>query len=306
MVNQGLRQLQETLNHKADLIQHEFIAVGETLHGLGRKIVETHGEEREAALAEQEQLRQKRQTLAEEINVWRDRARLALPPMAEAKMRVYLAELIAAGDDAVRTAAEQVRYLIDATDEELAQLAAKQVRARSTTPAGRLVERARTEFDLRGQDATPRQKTAVEFTNRTGMAQNDDALAELEAALGDADPLVNEVVTLTLIQMHRFRAMRLADLDIGLASTKRLAEFTHLAAVPPLIEIAQTARTGFTRSGNDVIESNNRPLRETAIVRLVSWNTAQSLAAVRARRQDRDSYIVEVANRALANVTTSA
>jgi hypothetical protein len=306
MVNQGLRQLQETLNRKADTIQHEFIAVGETLHAMGRKIIEARPNEREALVAEQERLRQKRQTLAEEINVWRDRARLALPPMAEAKMRVYLAELIATGDDGVRVAAEQVLHYLDATDEELEQLAAKQVRARSTTPAGRLIERARTEFDLRAQDPAARQKAAFEFTNRTGMAQNDDALAELEAALGDADPIVNEVITLTLIQMHRFRAIRLADLDVGLTSTKRLTEFTHLAVIPALIEIAQTHRTGFTHSDNLVIESNNRPLREAAIVRLVAWNTPQSLAAVRARRQDRDSYIVEVANRALATVTTSA
>jgi hypothetical protein len=196
--------------------------------------------------------------------------------------------------------------LIDATDEELAQLAAKQTRARSTTPAGRLVERARTEFDLRSQDPAHRQKAAFEFSNRSGMAQNDDALAELEAALGDPDPIVNEVITLTLIQMHRFRAIRLADLDIGLVSTERLASFTHPAAIPALIEVAQAHRTGFTHVDNAVVESNNRPLREAAIRRLVSWNTPQALAAVHARRQDRDSYIVEVANRALATNLSSS
>jgi hypothetical protein len=304
MVNQGLRQLQEALNRQADTIQREFINVGEKLRGLGRQITETQGAEQQALLAEQEKLRNNQQALAEQVNIWRDRARIALRPMSGATIHAYLNELIADGDDAVRAAASQVLFMIDATDDQLAQLAAKQTQARPTTPAGRLVERARSEYDLRGKDPAPRQAAAVEFANRPGLAQNDDVLVELEAALGDPDSTVNEVVTLTLVQIHRFRAIRLADLDVGLVSTNRLIQFTHPAAIPALIEIAQTHRTGFTHADDAVIESNNRPLREAAILRLVAWNTPQSLAAVQARRQDRDSYIVGVATRALAAMSS--
>jgi hypothetical protein len=306
MVNQGLRQLHEALNHKADTVQREFIVVGDKLRALGRRITESHGEEQQALLAEQEALHQNRQALAEEVNIWRDRARNALRGMGEAQLRAYLTELIAAGDEGVRAAAERVLLLMNATEEELAEMATKQIQARPTTPAGRLVERARTEFDLRGQDPAPRQRSAVEFANRSGMAQNDATLAELEAALSDPDPMVQEMITLTMIQIYRFRAVRLADLDIGLASTKRLTQINHPAAIPALIDIAQAHRTGFTHSDNLVIESSNRPLREAAILRLVAWNTPQALAAVNARRQDRDSYIVEVANRALAQISSSA
>ncbi len=303
MINQGLRQLQEALNQKADTIQREFTAIGEKLRGLGRRITETHGEEQAALLAEQESLHQSRQALAEEVNVWRDRARVVFRSSDEADLRHYLDEMMAAGDEAVRAAAERALYLMNATDEELAQLAEQQNRARPTTPAGRLVERARTEFDLRGQDASYRQRAAIEFSNRPGLAQNDDALAELEAAASDPDPIVNEVVTLTLIQMYRFRAVRLADLDIGLAATEKLTRINHPAAIPALIEIAQAHRPGFTHANDAVVESNNRSMREAAILRLAAWNTPQDLAAVQARRQDRDSYIVEVANRALGAVS---
>jgi hypothetical protein len=224
----------------------------------------------------------------------------------EDKLRAYLGELLATGDEAVVAATQEVLFLINATEEQLAELAAKRQRAKASTPAGRLIERARAEFDLRGKDPAPRQRAAVEYANRPGLAQNDEALAELEAALGDPDPIVNEVVALTLIQVHRFRAIRLADLDIGYASTQRLIQITHPAAIPALIEIAQAHRTGFRREGEVVIESSNRPMREAAIFRLAAWNTPQALAAVNARRQDRDSYIVEVANRALAESSPAA
>ncbi len=305
MVNQELRQLQETLNRKADTIQHEFTAVGDKIRSLGRRITESEGDEQTAWLAEQEALHQHRLALAEEVNVWRDRARNVLHPVGEAQLRAYLAELAALGDETVQAGAEHVLFLMNATEEELAQLAAQQERARPTTPVGRLVERARTEFDLRGQDPSFKQRAAVEFANRTGLSQNDDALAELEAAVNDPDPIVQEVIVLTLIQVHRFRAVRLADLDIGLVSTERLTQINHPAAIPALIEIAQAHRPGFTHTATEVVETTNRSLREAAIKRLATWNTPQALAAVNARRQDRDSYIVEVANRALASVSSS-
>jgi hypothetical protein len=195
----------------------------------------------------------------------------------------------------VRPAVEYNLYLLNASEEELAKLAQSQLRAKPTTAVGRLIERAHTEYDLRGKDPAPRKKAASEFATRPGMAQNDEALAELEAALGDKDPLVNEMVLLTLIQMHRFRAMQLADLDAGHASVLRLTQLNHAAAIPVLIEIAATARTGYTLGH----EGNNRASREAALARLAEWHTPEAEAALRARQQDRDHIIVLAATSAL-------
>ncbi len=300
MISQGLRQLQETLNRKADAVQREFIAIGEQLQGMGRKLAEARGEEREPLLAEQESLRAKQQALAGEVNVWRDRARGVLRQDGDAAMRAFLAELLATGDEVVHPAVEHVLYLLDAPEEELARLAEGQKQARPTTPAGRFIERARTEFDLRGKDPAPRRKAAVEFANRTGMAQNDEPLAELEAVLGDADPLVREVVSLTVIQLLRFRAMRLADLDIVHESVKRLTRLTDPAAIPVLIEIVETQRTGFARGeGEAMIEGPNTRARGVALTRLVEWHTPEAQAAVRARQRDREPQIAQAAARAL-------
>ena len=295
MIGQGLRQLQETLNRKADAVQREFIAVGEKLQELSRKIAEPHGADREPLIAEQEALRERQRSLADEINLWRDRARRVLRQQGDAMLRAYLDELLATDDETVHSAVEHALYLFNASEEELAQLAQSQLAAKPTTPVGRLIERARTDYDLRGKDPAPRKKTASEFANRPGMAQNDEALVELEAALEEKDPLVNEVVTLTCIQMHRFRAMRLADLDAGYASVMRLTSLNHTAVIPVLIEIAETPRSGYTQGK----EGNNLSSREAALARLVEWHTAEAQAAVRARQQDRDSKIARAAARAL-------
>jgi hypothetical protein len=299
VIGQGLRQLQEALNRKAGAVQQEFIAVGEKLQALSRKIAEARGADPAPLIAEQEALREKQRTLAEEVNLWRERARGALRQQGDEALRAYLGELQAAGDEAVSAAVEQVRHLLDASEEELARLAQSRTQAKSTTPAGRLIERARTEYDLRGQDPAPRQKAAVEFANRAGMAQDDEALAELEGAVGDADPLVDEVATLTLIQVHRFRAMRLGDLDAVHNSVQRLASVHHPAVIPILIEIVETPRTGFRQGAGGMVEGNNSRSREAALTRLVEWHTPEAQAAVRARQRDRDARSAQDATRAL-------
>jgi hypothetical protein len=299
MIGQGLRQLQETLNRKADAVQREFIGVGEKLQALSRKIAEARGADPAPLVAEQEALREKQQALAEEVNLWRDRARGALRQQSDEALRVYLTELLDSGDEAVRPAVEHALYLLDAPEEELAKLAQGQTQARPTTPVGRLIERAHTEFDLRGKDPAPRQKAAHEFANRAGMAQNDEALAEIEAALEDRDPLAKEVAMLTLIQMHRFRAMRLGDLDAVHASVLRLTRLNHPAVIPVLAEIAETPRTGFAQGAGGMAEANNNRSREAALRSLVEWHTPEAQAAVRARQRDRDAHIAEEAARAL-------
>ena len=299
MIGQGLRQLQEALNRKAGAVQHEFNAVGEKLQALSRKIAEARGADPAPLIAEQEALREQQRILAGEVNLWRDRARGALRQQGDEGLRAYLNELLAANDEEIRPAVEYALYLLDAPEEELAKLAQSQTQARPTTPAGRLIERARTEYDLRGQDPAPRHKAAVEFANRAGMAQNDEALAELEAAWEDKDPLVKEVVALTLIQMHRFRAMRLGDLDAVYASVQRLTRLNDAAVIPVLIEIVETPRTGFERGEGGMVEANTNRSREAALISLIQWHTPEAQAAVRARQRDRDAHIAQGAARAL-------
>lgn len=299
MIGQGLRQLQEALNRKAGVVQHEFNAIGEKLQVLSRKITEARGEDPAPLIAEQEGLREQQRVLADEVNLWRDRARGALRQQGDEALRAYLNELLAANEEEIRPAVEYALYLLDAPEEELAKLAQSQAQARPTTPVGRLIERAHTEYDLRGQDPAPRHKAAVEFANRAGMAQNDEALDELEAALADKDPLVKEVVTLTLIQMHRFRAMRLGDLDAVYASVQRLSHLNHPAAIPVLIEIVETPRTGFARGEGGMVEENNNRSREAALISLIQWHTPEAQAAIRARQRDRDTHIAQGAARAL-------
>src|SRR3990172_10966714 len=104
-------------------------------------------------------------------------------------------ELRGLGDPLVTFAATQAVEMLDAPEEALARFQADQEKS-AQTPAARLLQRARREYDMRGTDLAPRQRAAVEFANRRGMAQDDEALEELEAGLADPDPLVREVAVL--------------------------------------------------------------------------------------------------------------
>src|SRR3989304_2028432 len=99
-------------------------------------------------------------------------------------------------------------------------------------PAGRLMGGARTESDLRTGDPATRMRAAAEFANRQGIAQDETALEEIEAAMDDPDGLVREIGALTAVQLLRFRSMRLADLDSSHVAVQRLAKTQALAAIP--------------------------------------------------------------------------
>jgi hypothetical protein len=301
VIGQGLRELQEALNRKADAVQREFSATSERLQALSRRLAETRGADREPLIAEQEALHEKQRALADDVNRWRDWSRGVVRQQGEAALRAYLGQIQATNDETVRSAVEQVLYLLDAPEEELARQPPRRTQAAPTTPASRLIARARTEFDLLGKDPAPRRKAAVEFANRPGMAQNEEALAELEAAL-EADsnePLVKELVTQTLIQLHRFRAMHLGDLDAVYASVQRLTRFNHPAVIPVLIEVLATPRTGYMQGQAGITEGDNARAREIALARLIEWRTPEAQAAIRARLYDRDPQIVQAAARAL-------
>ncbi len=301
MIGQELRQLQTVLNRKAEAVQREFIAVSEKLRALERTILETAAGDRGSLVTEQDGLHASQEALAAEINLWRDRARDVLRQPEGGALDAYLRQLVAGDDETVRAAVERILYLLNAPEDELAQMAQGQAESKPETPVGRLIQRARAEFGLRGDDPAPRRQAAFEFANRAGMGQNDEALAELEAALAkaDADPLVQDVVTLTLIQILRFRATHLGDLDAAHAAVQRLINLKHGAVLPVLVEILATPRTGFIQRRDEMVEGNNLASRLAALACLVEWHTPETLAAVQARQHDRDPQIAQMAVRAL-------
>ena len=298
MIGLGLRQLQDAMNRKADDVQREFIALSERIDEVGKEILESRDEERKRLREKQATLRSEHQGLAEETNLWRERARAVMQKSGREGLRDYLNELLELGEEMLKPAIEHVFYILDAPEEELARLQ-ESFEPQKLTPAGRLIERSRTEYDLRGSDPIVRHREAVSFANRPGIAQDDEALAEIEAAMDDPDPLVRELAILTTIQLHRFRALRVADLDLVHESVQYLARINHLAVIPVLVEILETPRTGFTSGEEGAVESDNGRSRMVALLRLVEWHTAKAKSAVHGRKFDRDSHIVKAAERAL-------
>jgi len=298
VIGLGLRQLQDALNRKADDVQREFIALSERIDEVGKEILESRDEERKRLREKQAALRSEHQGLAEETNLWRERARAVMQKSGREGLRDYLNELLELGEEMVKPAIEHMFYILDASEEEIARLQ-ESFEPQKLTPAGRLIERSRTEYDLRGSDPIVRHREAVRFANRPGIAQDDEALAEIEAAMDDPDPLVRELAILTTIQLHRFRALRVADLDLVHKSVQYLARINHLAVIPVLVEILETPRTGFTSGEEGAVESDNGRSRMVALLRLVEWHTAEAESAVHGRKFDRDSHIVKAAERAL-------
>ena len=298
MLGLGLRQVQEALNKKADKIQHEFVAISDELEVVGRKLLEVRAEDRPPLRAEQEALRAKQAEFADEVNLWRDRARAVTSQRGEAGLRKYMAELKELGDPVVNFAADQAIESLDAPEEALARMQADQDSS-TLTPATRLLQRARKEYDLRGSDGAPRQRAAVEFANRRGMAQDDKALTELEGAIADGDPLVREVATLACIQIYRFRALRLAELDDAHEAVQKLAALDHRAAVTPLIDVVSQPRSGYVSGPEGLVEGDNSKSRMVAMLRLVEWHTPDAQRAIQQLRFDRDSHMVRAAERSL-------
>jgi hypothetical protein len=299
VIGLGLRQLQDALNRKADTIQHEFVAASDRLQVVGKLLLETRGEEREKLRLEQTALRERQQALAQEINLWRDRARKVLQTRGGEALREFIRQFLTAEETEIRAAAEHALYVLDASEEELAKMARPTTDFEEKTPVARLLQRARTEWDLRGTDPGARIRGAVEFANRPGMAQNLDAIAELEAAVDDPDPLVRELVILTIIQLYRFRAMRLADLEQAHQSAQRLAQINHVSVIPVLVEVLENPRSGFINGESGPVDADNGRSRLVALLRLVEWHTADAQAALRGRKFDRDPAIVRAAAKAL-------
>ncbi len=131
------------------------------------------------------------------------------------------------------------------------------------------------------------------------MAQDEEALAEMETAVADPDPLVAEVATLVSLQIYRFRAMRLAELDRAHEAVQRVAALPHRGAVPVLIDVLTQPRTGYVEGDAGPVETDNARSRMVALLRLVEWHTADAQAAIRNLRFDRDPHLVKAAEKAL-------
>jgi hypothetical protein len=260
--------------------------------------MEVAQEDRAPLRAEQESLRARQASLAEEINTWRERARGVTHQRGETSLKAYLEELKTLGDTMITFAVDHALFAMENPEEARAAIEAGRGSG-PMTPAARLIQRARSEYDMRGGDPAPRQRAAVEFANRPGMGQDDHPLEEFTAAMTDPDPMVREVATYTVVQLLRFRAIRLADLDKSHEAVQQLVQIQDPAVIPALIEVMSNPRTGFVQTDEGPKEATNNNSRMAALLRLVEWHTADAQNALRNMRFDRDSHIVSAAQKAL-------
>jgi hypothetical protein len=296
----GLRQLQEAIDRKADDIQREFVSLSEELATLNSQMMELEDDARKRHQAKIKDLRARQVVVAEEINTWRERARKVVQTRGGQTLRTYIEELKGLGDEQVMAAAEQALWAMDKPEEAAEAMARASAQPEKKTPAGRLIERGRKEYDLRLGDRTARARAAIEFANRPGMSQDEAAIQEVESAMSDSDPLVRDLATLTVIQLHRQRAANLADLDQAFDSVKRLARLEDPGVIQALVEIVNTPRTGFTLDeAGEAREGDNGRARLVALLRLVELHTEEAKSAVHARQFDRNTEISSTAKRAL-------
>jgi HEAT repeat protein len=139
----------------------------------------------------------------------------------------------------------------------------------------------------------------VEFSNRSGMSQDESIIADLEAALEDPDPVVSDVAIRTLVQILRFRAVRAAELDTGQAAVQKLVKIQNPVVIPVLIEILKNPRQGYLLVDGNLQEGSNGPARLLALIALVEFRTKEAQDVIRMRRFDKDPNIANAAERAL-------
>lgn len=290
--------MKAALERKASAVQHEFIQLSDQLDDLGREIADADEEEKKKFREQQQALRVEQQQIAEEVNLWRRRAREVTQQAGTSSLRSYLNDLLEFDEDLVTPATQNTLTLMETPPDERG-FTDEQPILTQQTPVGRLLERARTEYDLRVSDPAIRMKEAIAFANRAGMAQDEDSMAEIVAAMDDPDPLVRELAIFTSIQLLRFRALRLADLGEAHAAVQQLTQIPHPAIVSVLIEIVEQPRVGYIQEGDESTQADNSRSRMVALLKLVQWHTAEAQRALQKLKFDRDSHIVKAAQRAL-------
>jgi hypothetical protein len=294
-----LRDLAQILELKVNSVQREFTAVADRLSALRRKWSEVEEPERPGIVKEQETLKEKQILLAEQVNVWRDRLRSIENSSGEQALAKALEDLLTCGDSDVVAGVENAKRLMAMDPEEKASLFRKTAAAVANTPVGRLMERARTSYDLRNGGPVVRQETAVEFSNRSGIAQDDSVLTDLEEAMQNPDPIISDLAVRSLIQVLRFRTVRAAELDAVHQAVQKLAKIKNPLVIPVLIEIMRTPRQGYIYVNGNLQEGSNDASRMLALITLVDWRTREAQDAIRARSFDRNSEIVNAVEKAL-------
>jgi hypothetical protein len=294
----GLRQVQQAIERKASLVQKNFIDLSIELDDLGSKMLEVTEEERNQLREVQRDLRARQQVIAEEVNLWRTRARAVMQQTGANSIRSFLNEMLALNEPLITPIVERALHLLDLPPDQR-PLPDFETKTEKKTPAARLIERARSDFDLRGSDRGLRLREAVTFANRQGIAQDDSVLEEITAAMEDSDPLVRELAVMTAIQIHRFRATRYAELDKSHESVQIMAKMSDPLVIPALVEIVSQPRMGYIQEESETVQSSNSRSRMVALLRLVEWHTAEAQSAIRKLRFDRDEHIVKAAERAL-------
>ena len=290
--------MQAALERKASAVQQEFIQLSEQLDELGWQIADAEEEEKKTIREQQKALRIDQQQIAEDVNLWRRRAREVTQQAGTTSLRSYLNDLLELNEELVTPAVQNALTLMDTPPDERSFPDEEPILTQQT-PVGRLLERARTEYDLRVSDPAIRMKEAIAFANRAGMAQDEDSIAEVVAAMDDPDPLVRELAIFTTIQVLRFRALRLADLEQAHAAVQQLTQIPHPAVVPVLIEIVEQPRVGYIQEGGESKQADNSRSRMVALLKLVEWHTAEAQIALQKLKFDRDPHIVKTAQRAL-------
>jgi len=290
--------VQAALERKASAVQQEFIQLSELLDELGWQIADAEEEEKKTIREQQKALRIDQQQIAEDVNLWRRRAREVTQQAGTTSLRSYLNDLLELNEELVTPAVQNALTLMDTPPDERSFPDEEPILTQQT-PVGRLLERARTEYDLRVSDPAIRMKEAIAFANRAGMAQDEDSIAEVVAAMDDPDPLVRELAIFTTIQVLRFRALRLADLEQAHAAVQQLTQIPHPAVVPVLIEIVEQPRVGYIQEGGESKQADNSRSRMVALLKLVEWHTAEAQIALQKLKFDRDPHIVKTAQRAL-------
>lgn len=294
----GLRHVKEALERKASAVQQEFIQLSEQLEDLGHKIPDAEEEEKKTIREQQEILRVEQQHIAANVNRWRKRAREVTQQSGTASLKSYLNELLEFNEEIVTPAVQNALTLMETPPDERG-FPEEQPILSQQTPVGRLLERAKSEYDLRVSDPGIRMKEAIAFANRAGVAQDEDILVEIVAAMDDPDPLARELAIFTTIQLYRFRALRLADLEQAHTAVQQLTQIPHPAIVPVLIEILEQPRVGYIQEDGESKPTDNGRSRMVALLKLVEWHTAEAQLSLQKLKYDRDSHIVKAAQRAL-------
>lgn len=294
----GLRHVKEALERKASAVQQEFIQLSEQLEDLGHKIPDAEEEEKKTIREQQEILRVEQQHIAANVNRWRKRAREVTQQSGTASLKSYLNELLEFNEEIVTPAVQNALTLMETPPDERG-FPEEQPILSQQTPVGRLLERAKSEYDLRVSDPGIRMKEAIAFANRAGVAQDEDIIAEIAAAMDDPDPLARELAIFTTIQLYRFRALRLADLEQAHTAVQQLTQIPHPAIVPVLIEILEQPRVGYIQEDGESKPTDNGRSRMVALLKLVEWHTAEAQLSLQKLKYDRDSHIVKAAQRAL-------